>query len=249
VRDAFGNPQRVVVFGGGSEIGQALVRRLGRERPLQVILAGRNASQIETQQLVNLGHSVEVTDFDAADFDAHDQVVDRVFERGDVDIAVLAFGVLPDQEQVERDRAAVVASLQTNFVGGVSLLVPLAERMRAQGHGAIVVLSSVAAERPRRANFVYGAAKAGLDSFSQGLADALAGSGVQVLVVRPGFVRTKMTRGLPPAPLATDPDAVADVIADGLRRGAHTVWAPPALRYVMTVLRLLPRPVFRLLRR
>jgi decaprenylphospho-beta-D-erythro-pentofuranosid-2-ulose 2-reductase len=249
VKDAFGNPQRVVVFGGGSEIGQALVRRLGRERPLQVVLAGRNSDRIGTQGLAELGHNVEVTEFDAADFKAHDAVIDRVFEGGDVDVAVLAFGALPEQQRIESDRAAVVGSLQTNFVGGASLLVPLAEKMRAQGHGSIVVLSSVAAERPRRANFVYGAAKAGLDSFAQGLGDALAGSGVNVLVVRPGFVHTKMTKGLSPAPLATNPDAVAALITEGLRRGAHTVWAPSALRYLMIVLRLLPRPVFRLLRR
>ena len=245
MKDAFGNPQRVVVFGGGSEIGQALVRKLG---PQAAVLAVRDPERVETQSLAK---AVDVVHFDATDFDSHEALVARLFDSGDVDVdvAVLAFGVLPDQEQIERDRAALVASLETNFVAGASLLVPLAERMRTQGHGAIVVLSSVAAERPRRANFVYGAAKAGLDSFAQGLADALVGSGVQVLVVRPGFVRTKMTRGLQPAPLATDPDAVAAVIAEGLRRGAHTVWAPPTLRYVMIVLRLLPRPLFRLLRK
>jgi decaprenylphospho-beta-D-erythro-pentofuranosid-2-ulose 2-reductase len=243
VKDAFGNPQRVVVFGGNSEIGQALVRAL---RPRQAVLAVRNPDAVERGELAK---EVDVVRFEATDFDSHDTLVDSVFDGGDVDVAVVAFGVLPNQEQIERDRAAVVESLETNFVAGASLLVPLAERMRAQGHGAVVVLSSVAAERPRRANFVYGAAKAGLDAFAQGLSDALVGSGVQMLVVRPGFVRTKMTHGLQAAPLSTDPDAVAAVVADGLRRGAHTVWAPPALRYLMLVVRLLPRPLFRQLRR
>ena len=114
-----------------------------------------------------------------------------------------------------------------------------------QAHGTLIVLSSVAAERPRRSNFVYGASKAGLDAFAQGLGDALAGTGVDVMVVRPGFVRTKMTAGLKPAPLSTTPDAVAGAIVDGLRRGAHTVWVPPALRSVMSIVRHLPRPLFR----
>ncbi|MDQ3609624.1 MAG: SDR family NAD(P)-dependent oxidoreductase, partial [Actinomycetota bacterium] len=178
--------------------------------------------------------------------DTHSGAVAEAAQRlGDIDLAVVAFGVLGDQERAERDPVAAAALARTNLVGGISVLVALAERMREQGHGAIVVLSSVAAERPRRSNFAYGATKAGLDAFAQGLGDALASDGVHVLVVRAGFVRTKMTAGLEPAPLATDADAVARVIEDGLRRRAHTVWAPPALRWVFAVLRHLPRPLFR----
>jgi decaprenylphospho-beta-D-erythro-pentofuranosid-2-ulose 2-reductase len=161
----------------------------------------------------------------------------------------VAVGVLGDQALSERDPDAAVEVFETNLVGPVAVLVRAGERLRAQGHGAIVVLSSVAAERPRRANFVYGASKAGLDAFAQGLGDALVGTGVDVLVVRPGFVRTKMTAGLPEAPFATTPEAVADEIADALARRAHTIWVPRRLRLVMAVLRLLPRPLFRQLRR
>jgi decaprenylphospho-beta-D-erythro-pentofuranosid-2-ulose 2-reductase len=107
------------------------------------------------------------------------------------------------------------------------------------------MLSSVAGERVRRSNFVYGSSKAGIDGYYQGLAAALAGSGVRVMIVRPGFVHTKMTRGRKAAPLATSPEAVAAAIVRGLRRGHEIVWAPPALRYVMVVLRHLPRAVFR----
>jgi decaprenylphospho-beta-D-erythro-pentofuranosid-2-ulose 2-reductase len=153
--------------------------------------------------------------------------------------------VLGDQSEAERDPAAAAALARTNVVGGVSLLVALAERMREQGHGAIAVLSSVAAERPRRSNFAYGATKAGLDAFAQGLGDALAPDGIHVLVVRPGFVRTKMTAGLKPAPFAVDADAVAAAIERGLRRRAHTVWAPPPLRFVFAAIRHVPRPLFR----
>ena len=101
------------------------------------------------------------------------------------------------------------------------------------------------AERPRRANFVYGSSKAGLDAFCQGLGDSLVGSGARVVVVRPGFVRTKMTAGRAPAPFATTPDAVADAVVRGLEKGAETIWAPPALRYVFAGMRHLPRPLWR----
>jgi len=117
--------------------------------------------------------------------------------------------------------------------------------MRAQGHGTLCVFSTVAGERPRRSNFVYGSSKAGLDAFAQGLGDSLVGTGVNVVVVRPGFVHTKMTQGLDAAPLATTPEKVAEATLEGIAKGAHTVWAPPALRYVMSVLRHVPRPIFR----
>jgi decaprenylphospho-beta-D-erythro-pentofuranosid-2-ulose 2-reductase len=117
--------------------------------------------------------------------------------------------------------------------------------MRQQGHGVVVALSSVAGERPRASNFVYGSTKAGLDAFYSGLADSLVGSGVSVLVVRPGFVHSKMTEGLAAAPLATTPEAVAEAIVGGVRSGRHTVWVPGAMRFVMSGLRHLPRAVFR----
>lgn len=117
--------------------------------------------------------------------------------------------------------------------------------MRAQGHGVIVALSSVAGERPRASNFVYGSSKAGVDAFFSGLADSLVGTGVSVLVVRPGFVRSKMTAGLAVAPLATTPEAVAEAIVSGIRRNRHTVWVPGVMRWVMSGLRHTPRAVFR----
>jgi decaprenylphospho-beta-D-erythro-pentofuranosid-2-ulose 2-reductase len=109
----------------------------------------------------------------------------------------------------------------------------------------MVVLSSVAAERARKSNAIYGAAKAGLDALAQGLADSLAGTGVRMLVVRPGFVRTRMTAGLDAAPFATTAEAVADATVKALARRAHTVWVPPTMRYVFAVLRHVPRPIYR----
>ena len=111
-----------------------------------------------------------------------------------------------------------------------------------------MVLSSVAGERARAANVVYGASKAGLDALAQGLGDALHDQGVRVLVVRPGFVHTRMTRGLQPAPLSTTPQALAHVVVNGLDHHSHTVWAPSPIRWLMIALRMLPRPLFRRLK-
>ena len=158
---------------------------------------------------------------------------------------LLAFGVLGQQDELERHGEMAVALNVVNYVGAVSVTVPLAQRMREQGHGTVVVLSSVAGERARRSNFVYGASKAGLDAFAQGLGDSLAGTGVRVMIVRPGFVHTTMTAGLEPAPFATTPDEVADAIARGLARRAEIVWVPGVLRFAMSALRHLPRPIFR----
>jgi decaprenylphospho-beta-D-erythro-pentofuranosid-2-ulose 2-reductase len=250
VIDALGNPQSALLLGGTSEIGLAVVRRLVRGgRMTHVVLAGRDQDRLAAAAaaLRQAGvATVETAAFDAAETAAHAKTLGEVFDRmGDVDVVVLAFGVLGDQEGFEADPDAAVDAAVVNYVGAVSAGLRVAERLRRQGHGRLVVLSSVAGERARRSNFVYGSTKAGLDAFATGLGDALHGSGASVLVVRPGFVRTRMTEGMAPAPLATTPEAVADVVAEALARGKEQVWAPPPLRWVMAVLRHLPRAVFR----
>ena len=248
MRDATGGVQSVLVLGGTSEIGVATARRLVRDRARRVILAARDPGRAEgaAAELRALGAEAETVAFDARDVDSHEAFVADVFDRfGDVDLVLVAWGVLGDQEQLARDHDAAVEAAQVNYTGVVSVSVPLAERMRRQGHGTIVYLSSVAGERARKSNFVYGSTKAGMDAFAQGLGDSLADSGVSVMVVRPGFVKTKMTEGLDPVPFSTDADAVAESIAAGLRRSAHTVWSPGPLRFVMSALRHVPRPIFR----
>lgn len=249
MKDGLGSVQSALILGGGSDIGLATARALVADRTRAVVLAGRKPERLAAAAdgLRALGASrVELLEFDAGEFERHEQVVDDAFAlTGDLDLAVLSFGVLGDQRVAERDAAAAMEILRTNHLGAVSVLIPLAERMRSQGHGTIAVLSSVAGERGRKSNFVYGSSKAGLDVFCQGLGDRLHGTGVQVLVVRPGFVRTKMTRGLRPPPLSTTPDAVAEALVQGVRTGADMVWVPRPLRWVMSGLRHLPRPVFR----
>lgn len=247
MKDAFGLPQSLLVLGGTSEIALATARRLVARRTRVVWLAGRPSPALETaaEQLRAVGADVHTVAFDALDPDSHEAVLGKVFAEGDIDLVLLAFGVLGDQAHDERDPAAAVRVAQTNYTGAVSAALVSARALQTQGHGSLVVLSSVAGERARRANFIYGSSKAGLDVFAQGLGDALYGTGVHVMVVRPGFVRTRMTAGLPQAPLATTPEAVATAIELGLRRRSETVWVPGALRLVMSALRHVPRAVFR----
>ncbi|MFL6072611.1 MAG: decaprenylphospho-beta-D-erythro-pentofuranosid-2-ulose 2-reductase [Mycobacteriales bacterium] len=247
--DALGAPQSLLVFGGTSDIAMATARRLaagGRLR--RVVLAGRPGERLDAaaEDLRTAGvDSVETVAFDATETDAHAETVDKAFAEGDLDVVLVAFGVLGDQEQAENDPAHALRIAQVNYAGAVSVGVAVARRLRAQGHGTLVALSSVAGERPRRSNFVYGSSKAGLDAFYTGLGDALHGTGARVLVVRPGFVRSRMTEGLEDAPLSTTPEAVAESIARGLKSGKETIWVPARLRYVMSGLRHVPRGVFR----
>jgi decaprenylphospho-beta-D-erythro-pentofuranosid-2-ulose 2-reductase len=252
VRDGLGTRDTVAVFGGASDIGLATARALVRRGTRAVALAARKPDRLEgaSAMLASAGASaVHLLDFDADAVEDHEAVVADVADRlGDIDVAVLTFGILGDQRAAERDAAAALEIARTNYLDAVSLLLALAARMIEQGHGDIVVLSSVAAERARRSNFVYGSSKAGLDTFAQGLDERLRGTGVRVLIVRPGFVRSKMTQGLKAAPLATTPAAVARAIDDALAGRARVVWVPPALRWVMIILRHLPTSVFRRLR-
>jgi decaprenylphospho-beta-D-erythro-pentofuranosid-2-ulose 2-reductase len=253
VKDALGSVQSVLLLGGGSEIGLAIARALVAERALTVVLAGRAPDRFEpsADELRGAGaETVETVEFDADEPETHAAFVDGVFDRhGDVDVAVVAFGVLGEGEEAGYDPEAAAALLRTNVVGAVSAMAALARRMKQQGHGTIVVLSSVAGERVRGENFVYGSSKAGLDGFSLGLGDALVGTGVDVVVVRPGFVRTRMTAGRQPAPFATTAEQVAAEAVRGLERGDAVVWAPAVLRWVMLVVRHLPRVLFRRLSR
>jgi decaprenylphospho-beta-D-erythro-pentofuranosid-2-ulose 2-reductase len=245
--------RRVLVLGGSSELALAIVRELQSRSAREVALVGRNAGALgaAAEELSEAGCSrVSTFELDALDLARHEEVLERAFtELGGADIVILAIGVLGERGGLPADIAAAAGLMQINVVGAGSLMMHAARHLRERAGGAIVVLSSVAGERPRRANVVYGASKAGLDSLAQGLGDALHEDGVRVLVVRPGFVATRMTRGLPPAPLATTPQAVAGVVVDGLDRGAHTVWAPRSLRWLMLMMRLIPRTLFRRIER
>ena len=247
MRDALGSPQSVLVLGATSDIAQAITRRLVERRCRTVVLAARRPEQLDgfAAELRAMGATtVDTLAFDATRTDEHAKLIGDAFERhGDIDVVLLAFAVY--RQQYDGDVDAAVDAAITNYVGSVSTGLLVAEQFRHQGHGLLVVLSSVAGERVRKANFVYGSTKAGLDGFAQGLGDALEGSGAKVLVVRPGFVTTKMTAGLPPAPMATTADDVADAVVRAMALGREVVYVPGTLRYVFMGLRHLPRKAWR----
>ncbi len=249
MKDALGDVQSVLVLGGTSDIAQAICRKLVARRAAQVVLAVRKPESCDAivGELRAAGAStVEAVPFDATDFASHESFVKSTFDRfGDFDVVIVAFGINPDQAQAERSAAIAVDIAQTNYTGAVSVSVPLAARLREQGHGTLVLLSSVAGERVRRTNFVYGSSKAGIDGFYQGLAAALANSGVNVTIVRPGFVHTKMTTEHKVPPLATTPDKVADATVRAIAHGTEVVWVPSAFRFVMMAFRHMPTAVFR----
>jgi decaprenylphospho-beta-D-erythro-pentofuranosid-2-ulose 2-reductase len=250
VNDALGQPQTVFVLGGGSDIARAVVRCLIAKRTHTVILAGRPGSAslaAAAAEATTLGAvTVETVDFDAADPASHGTVIDGVWSRHpDIDLVLVAFGVLGDQPACESDPAVAIEVATINYTGAVTVGLAAACRLRRQGHGTLVALSSVAGERVRRANFVYGSTKAGMDGFYQGLGDSLVGTGARVIVVRPGFVRSRMTEGMSPAPFATTPAAVAEAVVDALGSTREVVWVPGILRWFMTAIRHLPRAVFR----
>lgn len=243
---------RVAVLGGTSEIALAIVRALASKEPLWVALLGRDAAGLQSaaDALASAGCAkVVCIPLDALDRDAHAAAIaDAAQQLGGLDIVVLAVGLLGERGGLPEDIADALTVLDVNVVGAGSLLLHAASQLRGSGGGTIVVLSSVAGVRVRAANAVYGASKAALDGLAQGIGDALHGDGVRVMVVRPGFVRSRMTAGLQAPFGATTPDAVGAAVVGGLARGAHTIWVPSKLRWVMLVIGLLPRSVMRRLR-
>jgi decaprenylphospho-beta-D-erythro-pentofuranosid-2-ulose 2-reductase len=239
-----GRLSRVLLLGGTSEIGLAILSALDLAPGTEVILAGRDAQRLEAAGK-SLGRPVTVARYDAMDTDGHQAFADQVCATGVPDLVIAATGILIPQEQAEQDVRRAAAMIETNFTGHVTALLAFGEHMRRRGSGTIVVLSSVAAIRPRKFNSVYGATKAALDAFARGYADELHGTGVRVLLVRPGFVIGRMTEGMAPAPLATTPEAVGAAVAAALRGRKSTVWVPASLAGLATAMRLLPRPLWR----
>jgi decaprenylphospho-beta-D-erythro-pentofuranosid-2-ulose 2-reductase len=247
--DAVGNPQTILLLGGTSEIGLAICERYLQNAHARIILAAMpddpGRDDAVAQMKAAGARSVQLIDFEATDPDSHPKMIDEAFAEGDVDVAIVAFGILGDAEELWQNQRKAVLAAEINYTAAVSVGVLLGEKMRAQGFGQIIAMSTVAGERVRRSNFVYGSTKAGLDGFYLGLAEALREHGVRVLVIRPGQVRTRMSAHVKEAPLTVDKEYVANLAVTASAKGKELVWAPAAFRYVMMVLRHIPRSVFR----
>ncbi len=249
MRDALGEVQSILVLGGGSDIGRAVVTKLIAGRCRKVILAGRPEDEMELvadAARAAGATTVELVHWEATDTAGHAKVISEIFDtHGDIDFVYAPAGILGDQAAFDADPAFAALAAQINYTGLVSSCLAVANEFRRQGHGTLAVMGSVAGVRARKDNYVYGSTKAGLDAFAQGLGDALVGTGARVMVIRPGFVHTKMTEGMEAAPFSTTPEKVADAIVDGLAKGSETIWVPGLLAYVFFVFRNLPRGIWR----
>jgi len=249
VINAVGNPQTLLLLGGTSEIGLAICEEYLKKSPLRVILAalsndpGRDAAVAQMQAAG--ATQVDIVDFDALDTESHPKVIDEAWSKGDVDVAIVAFALDGDAEELWQNQRKAVLVANVNYTAAVSVGVLVGEKMKAQGFGRIVAMSSVAGERVKRANFVYGSTKAGLDGFYLGLGEALAPFGPKVTVVRPGMVRTKFSAHVKEAPLTVNKEDVAALAVAASDKGKEIVWTPGPWRFVMMVLRHVPRAIFR----
>lgn len=237
----------IAIFGGRSEIGLEVATRLAPGNTIVLaVRPGPTEDPVEASRAAGAAR-IEVVDFDADDTDSHDRLIAEIESRvGPIDTAILAFGILGDQEEAETDHRAAVKILHTDFIAQASLLTVLANTMRSRGSGQLVAFSSVAGQRVRRANYVYGSAKAGLDGFASGLADALHGSGVRLVIARPGFVIGRMTEGMDPAPFSSTPGQVADAVVKFLARGTGVeLWIPWQLKAMFAPSPFIPRSVWR----
>jgi decaprenylphospho-beta-D-erythro-pentofuranosid-2-ulose 2-reductase len=244
MNDALGGVQTVLVLGGTSELALATLRAMDLRPGARVALAGRDTARLAEVSVP--GADVIALPWDAADSSAGPELIEKaVAELGDLDVVLAAAGILGEQDRAESDPAHAAEILQINLVGLVAAVMPAAAQLKKQGHGVLAVFSSVAGLRGRRSNFVYGASKAGLDALSEGLQASLVGSGARLVLVRPGFVHTKMTAGREEAPFSTTPDVVGAAVAKAIRRGKAVVHVPRVVGPVFVALRALPRPIFR----
>ena len=248
--NSLGDVQSILVIGGTSEIGICTVLEIGERKHLRrIILAGRDSAALSRQSVEFLRKFpdviVDVETIDLLETGSISKKIDALFERCQIDVVLLTAGVLPEMDDTIIDPVTTVNTTKVNFLGQLEAGTSALAGFRKQGSGILVVVSSVAVERPRRDNYVYGAAKAGLDAWANGAADALVGSGIRVLVVRPGMVRTRMSQMLPEAPMTCDPEDVAHAIRKRLTKGPVIVWVPGKIRLLMMVLRHLPRIIFR----
>jgi short-subunit dehydrogenase len=243
---------KVAVVGATRGMGRALARRLA-ERGDALFLLGRDPAEMALSALdlqargapAPVGHAPLDLGRPGGFAEALD-AADRALTG--VDALVVTGGLFAGQDELAAAPARLAAMLEVNFTGTVLLCQQAAERLAARGGGMICAFSSVAGDRARRSNYLYGASKAGLSLFLDGLDLAYRDRGVRVLCVKPGFVRTAMTAGLPAPPFAGEPDAVARAVVGAMDRGRHLVYVPAAWRWVMLIVRALPRAILRRVR-
>jgi short-subunit dehydrogenase len=246
-------PRKIAVFGATSAIAQAwmrlLTQRMAPSGEASFFLVARNAAHLESvaNDLIARGASAvyaETANLDEAS--GHTAMLERaVASLGGLDCALIAHGSLGDQPAGEKEFSMAAASLQTNFLSAASLVTWLANYFAGQHFGTIAVISSVAGDRGRKSNYIYGSAKAGLNAFLDGVRNRVDREGVQVLTIRPGFVATPMTAHLPQGPLFATPETVARDIQNAIESQRDVLYTPWFWRWIMAIVRIVPEWKFK----
>ncbi len=238
-----------LILGATSDIAIALARHLG-SAGYNLQLAARDTESLKALKSdieIRNGVSVTTIELDALNFESHQGLYESLTIKPD--IAILVFGYLGDHSKALVDWNESQRILNTNYVGAVSILNVIADDFEKRKSGILVGISSVAGDRGRMSNYLYGSAKAGLTAYLSGLRNRLFHSGVHVLTVKPGFVRTQMTEGLKlPAPVTADPDQVAKKIFAAIRKRKNTIYVLPIWSLIMLLIRNIPEFLFKKLK-
>ncbi|MEN7549611.1 SDR family oxidoreductase [Rapidithrix thailandica] len=237
----------ILILGATSDMAQACAYRFAKAG-CQLILASRKVSRLAPLQSdLEIKHQVKVhlAEFDACAYITHTQFYQSLPSKPDV--VILAFGILGEQEIAQKDDFAEAHKIiDANYTGAVSILNIIANDFEQRKSGTILALSSVAGDRGRQSNYIYGSAKAGLTAYLSGLRNRLSKAGVQVITVKPGFVATKMTEGLPlPKPLTAKPEQVANSLFKAVKKKPNTMYVLPVWRYIMLIIRNIPEGIFK----
>ena len=227
--NSFESPQIVGLVGAGSEIGIQIVTHLNQNSLQKVLLASRKGNG----KYKDIGIPIKC---DFKSLKGRSKLVEELFSHGDLDLAIIAIGIL---------KGTLDEVMQVNYVASVDLLFQIANRMKRQGHGKIVVLSSFAQTRPRLDNYTYGSTKAGLDFFARGLGEELRGTGVSIIILRPGFVRTKMTHGMDVAPFSITPEQAGAIGVSAISGNAAISYAPKVVGMLAFIFRMIPKFLYR----
>jgi decaprenylphospho-beta-D-erythro-pentofuranosid-2-ulose 2-reductase len=239
----------VLIIGGTSAIAQAVAHQLAG-KGVHFILWGRSRSRLDivaTDLRVRWGVTVDVEAFDFNEFSQYEMAFERAVVR-EVDLALICHGTLGDQNLCERDLVAMEQEIRLNLLSAVRLLSLLANYFERRGKGCLAAISSVAGDRGRKSNYVYGTAKAALNTFLQGLRNRLYSNGVHVITIKPGFVDTPMTTNLKKGLLFASPEAVARDIVRGIEKKKCVIYTPWFWRWIMLVIKLIPESIFRKLK-
>ena len=241
--------KQIMIIGATSAIAQS-VARLFATRRASMFLVARNSERLSVvADDLRARGAVAVQCFaaDLAKHDLHAEILSAAWTAlPAMDLVLVAHGVLPDQAQCQASVTDTMHALDVNFLSVVSLLTPLANKFEATKRGTLAVISSVAGDRGRQSNYVYGAAKSGLDAFLQGLRNRLSKAGVHVVTIKPGFVATPMTAHLPQqGPLWAQPDDVAEGIVKAIDKQKDVVYLPGFWALIMLIIRLIPERIFK----